>query len=146
MHLPVQANDGIGFGMQPGYWRTWITGVNWHSSARMTETNPASRNVMTSKSGKMLKLLLLWFLLAVVVCLDVDVWCVKDDDIFSARCLLSCVCRLHSRSTRSNDFQMPDSRSVKYSRWVPVPIPDMCRRFFLLPPPPPSPPSSLHLF
>jgi hypothetical protein len=47
--------------------------------------------------------------------------------------VISSVCRLHSRSTRSNDFQMPDSRSVKYSRWVPVPIPDMCRRFFLCP-------------
>lgn len=29
----MHANDGIGFGTQPGYWRTCITGVTWHSSA-----------------------------------------------------------------------------------------------------------------
>lgn len=104
MHLPVQANDGIGFGMHPGYWRTWITGVNWHSSARMTETNPTSRNIMTGRSGKKL---LLWFLLTVVCCLDVDgaAWCVKDD-------ILSCV---HVRSLFVCLKKTPDFNLVRRS-------------------------------
>ena len=34
MHLPVQAKDGMGLGIQPGYCRTWMTGVRWHSSLR----------------------------------------------------------------------------------------------------------------
>ena len=146
MHLPVQANDGIGFGMQPGYWRTWITGVNWHSSARMTETNPASRNVMTSKSGKMLKLLLLlllWFLLAVVVCLDVDVWCVKDDDIFSGRCLLYRLCvdsTLVQRDLMTS--KCPTAAQSNIADGSQYRSLTCAEGFFFAP----SPPSLLHLF
>lgn len=28
----MQANEGMGLGTHPGYCRTWITGVTWHSS------------------------------------------------------------------------------------------------------------------
>ena len=41
-------------GIQPGYWRTWMTGVRWHSSHR---ARPAVSNTNNS-TGDILKLIL----------------------------------------------------------------------------------------
>ena len=31
-HRPMHAKLGMGLGTHPGYCKTWITGVTWHSS------------------------------------------------------------------------------------------------------------------
>ena len=51
MHFPAQANDGIGFGMHPGYCSTWITGVRWHSSP--TESVASEAKVAKAVKAKL---------------------------------------------------------------------------------------------
>lgn len=41
----MQAKLGIGLGTHPGYWRTWITGVTWHSSLLLDFKSPTDETI-----------------------------------------------------------------------------------------------------
>ncbi len=54
----MQANDGIRFGKQPGYCKTWITGVSWQSSRDIPfEIGSSHLPVMTNTKKKAIAVL-----------------------------------------------------------------------------------------
>lgn len=51
----MHAKLGIGFGTHPGYCKTWITGVTWHSSAALEAwtadlVNRGSKHILANKN------------------------------------------------------------------------------------------------